>query len=356
MRLFRGVFAFFMALLVFVLVVIYPVATTVNDEFLSNTFYSEDLKAAGTYDAAYDALMMEAKAQIDGAIAEQPNMDQEMADWVYTSLASVLTRDYVVNLLEQNMAGTVDYLTGRATELPTFDLEPKYEELRTEMAAGLTLDTVAKISGLTVDGVAESMLMILGIVKADGTINPVLANQAMKAVFDSNEALKEPFMMKSVVDVMAYTGNENAEKDIDTVKKWVTFFHKGILPLLMVLSFMTTVLFLMHLKRLRTGFKLNGWAYALGGGVIVALGTVLYQAKGGLYGKLMATLAKPLAGFRDMISIDALIQPFGKALAGKGLIFLGIGVGLLLLSKLFSRRAVFVNGRGKNKGNPEMMA
>ena len=339
MRIFNGLFSLIIAVLIFALVILYPVATAVNDYLLSDTFYSENLETAGTYDAAYDAMMSEVSRQVNEAMAEDENLDQDIADWVIESLGTVLTREYITDLLKQNMTGTATYLSGEAEALPTFDLEPKYEELRQVMADGLTLERVLTISGLSYNGVGEEVLITMGVIDKDGTINSVLANQAMKVVFDTNDALKEPFLMKSVTDVMTYTGNENAAADLVSARKWVTLFHKGILPMLLLLSFLTTILILMHLGRIKTGLALNGWAYTLGGAVSVIVGTALLEESGWLIVKITHFLTESLAGLSGVFSLDVLTDPLGKAIVGKGVIFLAIGVVLLLLAGLIRKRA-----------------
>ena len=254
------------------------------------------------------------------------------------ALHIVLSEEYVTDLLKQNMTGTVAYLSGEAEALPTFDLMPKYDELRVVMSDGLTLDRVLKISGLSSNGATEAVLVALGIVDQEGNINSVLKEQAMRATFDTNEALKEPFMMTSVVDVMIYTGNENAIADAENAKRWVTLFHKGILPMLLVLSFLSTLLILMHLGRIKTAFSLNGWAYTLGGAVSAVLGAALIQKNGLLLQKIQSVMEKNIGAFADVFSLDVLKQPMGKEIACKGLILFGIGVVLLLLAGLMKKR------------------
>ncbi|MEX1306995.1 MAG: hypothetical protein AB1Z19_00550 [Eubacteriales bacterium] len=339
MRIFNGLFAMIIAVLVLALVILYPIATAVNDHLLTDTFYNENLTSAGTYDAAYDAMMSEVSKQVNDAMADDPNLDQDIANWVVDSLGTVLTREYVTDLLQQNMAGTVKYLTGEAETLPEFDLEPKYDELRGVMADGLTLDRVLTVNGLSGDGVNQDVLIAMGVIDENGTINSVMANVAMKEVFDTNEALKEPFMMKSVVDAMAYTGNENAASDLETAKKWTTLFHKGILPILLFLSFLSTLLILMNLRRIRTGLALNGWAYTLGGAITMIAGTALLVEDGWVVNRVATFVSARMAGLSGAFSLDVLIQPLGKAMASKALIFLAIGVVLLLLVGLMRKQA-----------------
>ncbi len=338
MRIFNGLFSIIFAVLVMALALIYPVASAVDHQVLSETFFTERMEAAGTYDAVYDAMMDEVEKQVTAAVQQDPNLDEEIAVWVNESLKTVLTRAYVVDLLKQNLSGTAAYLSGEADALPTFDLTPKYEELRTAMADGLTLERLTTILGLEINGAGKAILVLLGITDAEGNINSDLKEQAMRAVFDTNEALKAPFMMTSVTDVMVYTGNAEAEKDLAEARKWVTLFHRGVMPALMALSFFTTLLLLMHLKRISVAFRLNGWAYTLGALAALLSGAALSMPDIRFLDPVRALYAEKLTGLTGAFSLETLLVPVGNEIAKKGLIFLGVGIAFFLLAGLFSKR------------------
>ena len=85
MRIFNGLFALIITVLILALVILYPLASAINDNLLSDTFYTEQLEMAGTYEVAYDAMMGEVEQQVKTAALEDPNLNEDIADWVVES-------------------------------------------------------------------------------------------------------------------------------------------------------------------------------------------------------------------------------------------------------------------------------
>ncbi len=322
-----------MAILMIVLaacLMMFPFIYALDNIFLSEDFYTETLNDLGTYDAAYDVFALKLN-EMAVQTAEEKGVSPEAAEWIAENVLIVFNHDYVAGLMEEQATGMMHYLKGETESIPTFDLEPKYEELKQVTEDRLDADTVMLFLNAEQDGFMAALLKITGIVDDNGEINPQVKEYAVDAVFDSNPQIEAAFQIKNSVEALKMIGMENPEARLDKAKTQATAAHRAAMPMLLAISCLTALILLVGLKKIKVPIAIDAWTYTVTSVSVIVIGSWL-AISSRVFEKLAGRIGFPDLALARQLHIDQMIAMFGKGVLSVGLILLAAGTVFLILS------------------------
>jgi hypothetical protein len=317
--------------------IVFPFIYVADKMFLSEEYYTETLDEIGVYDKAYDMIITKLDATVEKQEFKE-GMPKDSVDWIVGNVKAVLTREYIKELMEKATADMVLYLKGDTDEMPTFDLMPKYDELRKLTESQLDLEKVSSLMQIPTEGIPVGFLSLLGIVDKDGNINATLKKEMLDLIFENNKMIKEPFMISSPVEVLEYAGLKDPLKSIEKIREKIIFVHRSVMVLLMFISFLTLFLILIWIKKLKIPFMLNGFAYGAAALISFVSGTAMTNGNEIMLKILNSRINAINDKLASIIDINEIIMPFGKEIISKGMIFAGIAIMFFILSSIFKRR------------------
>ena len=336
MKLFNWILMMVLVILLAACLITFPFIYTIDNIFLSEGFYTETLNEQGVYDSAYD-LFAERLDETVSISAEEKGLPPEAADWMSENVFIVFDREYVTGLMEDQAVGMIAYLTGKSDDMPQFDLEPKYDELKQVTQDRLDADTVMMLLDAQPDSLVAVLLNITGIVNDAGEVNPTVKQYAVEVMFDSNPQIETMFQMENPLKVMTFVGMENPEASIQQTRTLATTIHRGAMLVLLAISCLTALILLVGIRKIRIPILVNAWTYTVTAlfviiaGASAAIGTRVYE-------KLILKIEIMDSPLAQNLKMDTFVNLFGKGVLSIGLIFIGAGIVFFILEALFCRK------------------
>jgi len=333
----KSITVFVIIVALFACLVVFPFVYVVDKTFLSEKYYTETLDELGVYDNAYDLFITKIDSYSEKKGFKE-GLPKDSVEWILGNVKTIMEREYVKDILKHSAAGMVVFLRGDSDKIPRFNLEPKYDELKAITTEQLDAEKVMSLMQMPTESIPLDFLTLFGIIDTEGDFNNTLKTEMINLIFDSNDKIKEPFLIKSPIDAMEFMGMENAQVRIEEFRERIIFFHRSIMVLLMFISFLTAFLILMFIKKLRTPFLIIGYVYTFASLFSIIGGTAIAAGNKGINNILNKRLVTINMQLASIIDIKQVTMPLSKEILSIGLILLGVAIVFFILAIVLNSR------------------
>ena len=167
-----------------------------------------------------------------------------------------------------------------------------------------------------------------------GTFSDELKERTVDMFFYEYDRLEEGVLILTPAEAFDYLDYPNAAEFYDVLIRYGPTFHRMVMPLLLFVCFLTLVLIILWLKKIRTGFLLNGWPYMIVSVGVIITGVVLKSSH--LYSDSVLNLLDTTPA--DIIkewNLAPLAPLCGDTIVSTGLMLFAAAIVFLILARIF---------------------
>ena len=349
---FKRILIIILAVVLIGCLAIIPYVYVVENVLMKSDFLKPTIEEVGIYDDVYEMFMEESEKQIVSFFDEN-KFGSGTGTWFWGNVDQVMEEDYVKGFVKQNVDASVEYVIDGSEELATFDLMPKYEELKIVTSENLTMDIVfgvlpeellaaLKIFGFTdTEGPGSeelnSILVFLGIVDADGEINEKISDPIIESVFESNDQARQIFTISTTEELMSFVGIEDVKVKPDEVKADMMRYMDYATLLLPLTIGVLVLMLLLGIGAFGRCLKSMGVAFALSALLAFICSWVIRGSKGTLF-KLVDDIAIGYGFTLNNHPIFNVVEQISDQVLRFGMGYLIIAIVLIVFSMLFSKK------------------
>ncbi len=329
MKFFKSLLSAVLVILLFVSSLVFAFAFSADRRFLSEDFYTQALDELGIYDKVYDDFMEKPEP-----LTEWYYLQKGVAEWYLDGYSSTCTRETMIPVMKDGLLSIRSYIRGDSLDTGLIDLSTADAALKENMVSSLDADTAVLYLNQSLSTKAVFLKRDVLEAREAGTFSRELQERTVDMFLYEYDRLEEGVLISTPAEAFDYLDYPNAAEFYEILIRYGPVFHRMVIPLLLFVCFLSLMLIIMWLKKIRTGFLLNGWPYMIVSVGVIITGIVLKSSH--LYSDRILNLLDTTATdiIRDW-NLAPLVPLCGDTVVLTGLVLFAAAIVFLILARIF---------------------